>query len=324
MLAEFMLTPEALTDDHGRNGVDVIREIGQCLFPSRTVPIALVCKLGDNEWERVTSSKIARIADVNHRQNAMALFQKLLSQLCVTRPSTPRTGDDEAGWITAAMTSAKHVPMDRIIVSTGVEPPPKLGVSVRDFLTDPFWEPFVNPRLIARDLASQERVLRAICSHSDWMILRLPQIRGGSDDEIVTVKQIISLSNDLPTGFRKTAIDLHVCMQKNIPEHNLFRGIAGELSTFVKLGIQIRLTIWPEKHFVNRELIAGEFAKTSTRNLVHRTLWYITMTHVTVGSRDAANAGEAGNTWSLFSRQTAFERYERLSVDKPIRSEVLK
>jgi len=167
-------------------------------------------------------------------------------------------------------------------------------------------------------------VLTAICTHSDWMILRLPQIRGGNDDEIVTVKQIVKLSNQLPPGFRKTAIDVQVCMQKNISERNLFGGIASELSTFLKQGYNIRLTIWPEKHFVNRELIAGELAKTSTGNLVPRPLWYITMTHVSVGSRDAANAGEAGNTWSLFSRQKAFERHQQLSLDKPIRSELLK
>lgn len=324
MLAEFLLTPDSLSDDDGRNGADVIREIGRCLFPSRAVPVALVCKLGGDEWERATSQRIARIANFNHRQDAMSFFQKLRSQLCVTRPLIPITVDDEAAWISAGVSSASRVPMDRIVVSTKSVPPANLGISIRDFLTDTFWERLENPRLVGRDTSAQEHVLRAICTHSDWLLIRLPQIRGGSDDEIVTVKQIIKLSNQLPAGFRKTAIDLHVCMQRNISEHNLISGVSGELSTFVRQGIQIRLTIWPERHFVNRELLAGEFAKTSPGDLVRRPLWWITMTHVAVGSRIAANAGEAGNTWSLFSRQKAHARFAQINTDSPIRSDLLR
>lgn len=324
MLAEFLLTPDALADDDGRNGVDVVREIGQSLFPSRAVPVALVCKLGGEEWERATSRKIACIANPNHRQDAMSLFQRVLSQLCVTRPPIPLPTDDEAGWIAAGVTSASRVPMEKIVVSARSAPPADVGVSVKDFLGDGFWEPFENPRLVGRDATTQEQVLRAICTHSDWLLLRLPQIRGGSDDEIVTVKQIIKLSNQLPAGFRKTAIDLHVCMQRNISEHNLMSGVNGELSAFVRQGIQIRLTIWPERHFVNRELLAGDFAKKSSGDLVPRPLWWITMTHVAVGSRNAVNAGEAGNTWSLFSRQKAHERFEQIKIASPIRSDLLR
>lgn len=323
MLAEFLLTPDALADDDGRNGVDVVREIGQCLFPPRGVPVALVCKLGGEEWERATSRKIARIANKNHRVAAMSFFQKLLSQLCVTRPPIPVPCDDEAGWITAGATSASHIPIEKIVVSAMSAPAAKLGVSVKDFVAEAFWEPWENPRLVGRDTAAQEKALRAICTHSDWLTLRLPQIRGGIDDEIVTVKQVIELSNQLPAGFHKTAIDLHICMQPRITERNLIRGVSGELTTFVRQGVQIRLTIWPERHFVNRELLAGEFAKTSSRELLPRPLWWITMTHVAVGSRTAANAGEAGNTWSLFSRPKAHERFEKIKADSPIRSHLL-
>jgi hypothetical protein len=146
-------------------------------------------------------------------------------------------------------------------------------------------------------------------------MLRLPQIRGGSDDEIVTVKQIIRLSNQVPAGFRKTAIDLHICMQPRITEQSLIGGVSGELSAFVRKGIQIRLTLWPEKHFVNRSLLAGDFAKTSSGDFVPRPLWFITMTHVAVGRRNAGNAGEEDNTWSLFSRQEAHKRFEQLKSD---------
>lgn len=323
MLAEFLLTPDALADDNGGNGVDVVREIRQCLFPSRAVPVALVCKLGGEEWERATAQRVARIANPSHRLDAMSLFQRL-SQFCVTRPSAPRPSDDEAGWISAGVTSASRVPMERIVVSGRSAPPTDTGVSLKDFLTDAFWEKLENPRLVGRELATQEQVLRAVCTHADWLLIRLPQIRGGSDDEMVTAKQIIKLANELPAGFRKTTIDLQICMQRNISEEKLIRNVSGELAEFVRRGIQIRLTIFPEKHFVNRELLAGDLAKISSGEFRQRALWWITMTHVAVGSRNAANAGEAGNTWSLFSRQRAHERREQINADSPICSELIR
>ncbi len=315
MLAEFLLTPDALSDDDGRNGSDVVRELAECLFPSRAVPVALVCKLGGEDWERAASRKIARIGDPNHRHVAMSLFQKLLTQLCVVRPPIPLASDDETGWINAGVMSAAQVPLNNIVVSANCSTPSSIGVSLKNFVSNGFWDGFCNPRLVGRDIATQDQVLRAICTHSDWLILRLPQIRGGSDDEIVTVKQIIRLSNQMPSGFRKTAIELHVCQQSRIREENLIRGISSELSASIRQGVQIRLTIWPERHFVNRELLAGEYTWTSQGDKVGRPLWLITMSHVAVGGRQAANAGEAGNTWNLFPRQKAHERFEQLKSD---------
>lgn len=96
MLAEFLLTPDAMGDAYGRDGIDAVRELTNCFFPTRATPLALVCKLGD-EWERATSIKIARIANVNHRQAAMELFKRLMSShLYVTRPAIPQAHRVEA------------------------------------------------------------------------------------------------------------------------------------------------------------------------------------------------------------------------------------
>ena len=320
MLAEFLLTPDALSDDDGRSGSDVVRELADCFFPRRTVPLALLCKLGDDEWERATSRRIAQIKNPSHRQDAMSLFQKLLSQICVTRPRIHLASEDESGWIKAGMTSASQVLMNGIVVSSKSTPPDRLGVSLKDFVSDVFWRDLGNPRFVGRDTVNQEQVLRAICLHSDWLVIRLPQIRGGSDDEIVTVRQILKLSNQLPSGFRKTAIDLHVCMQPRISKHRLIRGISDELSTSVQQGVQIRLTIWPERHFINRELLGGDYTKTSPGDLVRRPLWWITMNHVAIGSRQGANRGDGANAWSLFSRQKAYERHEQIKDGNPIES----
>lgn len=324
MLTELLLTPDALSDSDGRDGSDVVRELKNCFFPFAATPTALVCKLGDEEWTRAASRKIALLTNPNHRQLAMSLLIQLVEQLSVIRPAVRRNGDDEAGWIDAAGRSSTQVPLGRIVVSGQSTPPSSNGSTLKELMTPSFWETFSNPRLVGREIATQEDVLRAICTHSDWLLLRLPQIRGGSDDEIVTVKQILKLSNRLPAGFPKSTIDLQICAIRNIPEQNLVRGVKAELDTFIRQGANITLTIWPEKHFVNREIIGGEHAKTSSGKLVPKPLWWITMTHVAVGSRTAGTAGEAGNTWSLFSRQKAHERFEQIKADSSGKLMILK
>jgi hypothetical protein len=312
MLAEFLLTPDALS---GGDGPETVRKLAQCLFPRHAASPALICMLGGEKWVQAASQKIARLSNPNQRFEAMSLFQKLHSQICVNRPPLNLASDDETDWIRAGVASASHVPVDRIVVSSKATPPAQIGVTIEDFISDAFWEHFENPRLVGRDTTTQEQVLRAICTHSDWLMVRLPQIRGGSDDEIVTVKQIIRLSNQVPEGFGKTAIDVHICMQPRITEQALFRSVSAELSPFIAEGIQVQITVWPERHFVNRELLAGDFTKTSPGNIIRRPRWWITMTHVAVGSRNAANAGEGANTWSLFSRKRAYERFEQIIGD---------
>ena len=318
MLAEFLLTPDALVAGFGLEGRDAIEELKACFLPKRSVPIALLSKLGE-EWEIAAARKIARINSAN-RHSAIAMFTQLLNEASISRPGVRVHVDDENGWIQAARTSNNQVPFDRIVVSMTAKPPASNGVSIADFVDDDFWQQYQNPRHVGRDLVSQEPALKCLCAHSEWMIIRMPQIRGGSGDEIATVKQIIQLSSRLPNGFRKSAIDLHVCLQDKIPEQNLIDGVSDNLSQYVRQGVQIRLSLWPIKHFYNRELIAGDLSRTSTGEEIRRPLWYITMNHVAIGRRDVDALGESGNTWSMFSRKDAYSRYEGLQVSTPLRT----
>jgi hypothetical protein len=324
MLTEFLLTPDVLADSDGRDGSDVVRELKTCLFPFAGASIALVCKLGGEEWTRAVSRRVARIANTNHRQLAMSLLTHVVEQLSVTRPAVPRRSDDEVGWIDAGVQSSAQVPLARIVVSGRSAPPTPLEASLREFVSPAFWERLPNPRLVGRDTAAQEEVLRAICAHSDWLLMRLPQIRGSSDDEVVTVKQIVRLSNNLPAGFRRSHIDLHVCLARNIPERRLVHAVSGELRPFIQRGARIELTVWPQDHFINRELIGGDYATTAPGTTIRKALWLVTMSHVAVGGTHAALAGGAGNTWSLFPRNAAHTRMSEIEGDTPLNKYTLR
>ena len=319
MLAEFMLTPDALLAGFSREGRDAIDELKACFLPGRTVPVALLSKLGE-EWVNAAARKIARI-NTAHRHKAMAVFQQLLSDASLSRPGVRIHIDDENGWIQAARSSNSQVTFERIVVSPAANPPTGNGITVADFVNDVFWECYENPRPVARDLVSQEPALKCVCAHSEWIIIRMPQISGGSGDELATVKQVIRLSNRLPKGFHKSAIDLHVCLQRGMSEQTLIDGVAAELEEYVRQGVTIQLSLWP--HFINRELIAGDMCRTSPGEQFRRPLWYITMAHVAVGRREA-NDTESGNTWSLLSRKKAFERHEALKAAKPLQTLILK
>lgn len=284
MLAEFLLTPEALSDNDGRNGTDVVRELTECFFPSRATPLALVCKLGE-EWVQAASRKIALISNSSHKQNAMSLFQKLVSEICVDRPSVQLASDNESGWIAAATMSANHVPLSKIIASQQFSPATTLVASIKEFVSHEFWEQFPNPRLVGRNTASQEPVLRAICTHSDWLILRMPQIRGGSDDEVVTVKQIVRLATKLPHGFTKSDIELQIPLDNRPNAADLLRAVKYELQSAVSPGVNLKVIVIPQGSFVNREMLAGDYATDSSGNQKRRARWWVTMNHVAVGAR---------------------------------------
>lgn len=319
MLAEFMLTPDALMAGFSRDGRDLADELRACFLPGRTVPVAVLSKLGE-DWVNAAARKIARI-NTAHRHKAVAVFQQLLSDASLSRPGVRIQIDDENSWIKAARTSNSQVTFERIVVSPSATPPAGNGVALTDFLNDGFWESYENPRPVARDLASQEPALKCVCAHSEWMIIRMPQISGGGGDELATVKQIIKLSNGLPTGFHKSAIDLHVCVQRGVSEQSLIDGVSAELSQYVRQGVAIQLSLWP--HFINRELIAGDMSRTSPGEHIRRPLWYITMAHVAVGRREA-NDTESGNTWSLLARRRAFARHEELKAATPLQTLTLK
>jgi len=323
MLGEYFLTPDSMADNDGRDGRDVVREMTACFFPSRIAPVALVCSLGGDEWVRATSRRIAQISNPGHRHDAMALFRRVLDECSVSRPPVHIATEDESGWIEAGKKSISQVPLNKIVVSTRSIPPVNIGVSIKEFVLDGFWEDLSNPRPVRRETDSQEPVLRVICTHSDWLLMRLPQIRGGNDDEIVTVKQIIELSNQLPADFRKSHIDLQICLSRNLKVQNLVDNVSSELHSFVQDGVQIQLSIWPEKHFINRYLIGGDNSTTSQGDTVRRPLWWITMSHVAVGPRNGTNAGAAGNTWNLFSRHKAFEEHEKIKKETPLHTVLL-
>ena len=126
MLAEFYLTPHAVADRDGRDGVSVIDDLNRTLFVpelNKAANVPLVCKLGGKKWEDETSRQIALISDSAHRKRAMKLLTKLLrDHRCVDRPEVATDGNGEDDWCKAGNYSATEFPIDGIVTSSKQKP----------------------------------------------------------------------------------------------------------------------------------------------------------------------------------------------------------
>lgn len=320
MLAEFFLTPDAFCESY-----DGLRQLERCLFPfSPNQPsVAIICRLGNQEWTTALGNKIARIENPNHRVLAMELMKRIDSELAVIRPLATPVTSDESSWVSGAAQSKRDLALEGIVVSNEVSISSCDCTKLSDFVRPGFWDDFGNPRQVQRDRAAQARVLRAFCAFTDWIIVRMPQMRGGSDDEIVTVKQIVEMATTLPPGYRKSNVEIQFPLGNRMKDNpdRAFRSVKAELKEVVATGAEIELTMLPVGSFVNRELLGGEYALVSTGDKIPKARWWMTMSHVAVGGRRDANDRDDANSWNLYSRRDANERLIQLQRVTPLRTE---
>ncbi len=136
----------------------------------------------------------------------------------------------------------------------------------------------------------------------------MPQLRGGCDDEIVTVKQILQLASSRFDEQPKCTVVIQLREQAKIENGRLFGNVQKELAESAgglkNLSIELQLV----HEFTNRELVAGEWVPKNDNLFVKRARWLITMAHVAVGKNEETNTGDLDNTWNLFDRSKAQRR----------------
>jgi hypothetical protein len=309
MLAEFILTPDIFSanEDILRGRLSDLREV---LLPRGSVPKFVICQLGSDKWQTAVGGKIAAIRNPELRSNAKALFERLVAEVSVVRPlSKSETPKSESDWIYVGERSSRQIGLDGIVASESSSKT-ELVLSIEKFVSDEYCERFKNPRFVARSEEAQIESLRTLCFHSEWMILRLPQIRGGTDDEIVTLKQVLKLASARLPEQTKCSVEIHVCRQVKIPDDRLKNSITDELSGFLNNLAEVDVKLFPERAFTDRQVFAGEWAPMPNDQRLRRVRWLVTMTHVAIGKRRESSSEPC--TWSLFDRKSAHARYQEL------------
>ncbi len=315
MLVEVVLTPDLFSGDD-----DVLRErlrdLADILLPRRSVPIVDISQLGEHNWQSAVGNRIVAIKNRNLQSDAKALFDRFVDSVCVVRiPQQNSIPATESEWIALAKQSAKQVPLDAI-VTVGSQSTEQAVMAFAEFTCDEFWARFPNPRWVERNSQAQVTALRTIAFHADWLIVRLPQLRGGSDDEIVTFNQILALVAKRGTSQPRCSIELQVCQQKDIPDERLLNGIQRELQCNGSI-MDVTFKLLPQKSFIDRELLAGGWAPMPEGKRARRARWLLTMTHVAVSSK-RENISQA-SPWSLFDRKHAHDRLSKLEAEPGVR-----
>ena len=281
--------------------------LAQVLFPLTSVSPAVICEPGKNDWRTAVTRRIFSIRDANRRKEAMDLFMRIDREILVRRPwQETSLGDSESVWVKAARTLHEDVPLDAVVTDENYDD--TLSLPVKQINDPAFWQKYRNPRLVGRNLESQNAALRTVCLHSDWLLVRMPYLKGSVDDEIVTVKQIIQLASSLKTDPAGGLVTVQLD-NRHANSDRFFRNVASELKNVRQHSGRIKVELRDEK-ILNRELLGGEFApRGEGKEPFHRARWFMQMTHVAIGG---GGAHTDDNSWNLFDRRAASNRLEQI------------
>jgi hypothetical protein len=312
MFTEFVLTPDvfAASDDVLR---DRLKELREVLLPrGGSLRKCVICQLGSEKWQTAVGGKIAAIGSPEIRSDAMKLFEKIVDEVCVFRPLSKADAPmSESDWISSANASSEQAKIDGIVVSNpGLAN--KQCSTVEDFCSDEFWNPYSNPRSIKRNLVEQEPLLRTICLHSDWLLIRLPSVTGDNNDEVITLKQVLRLATKRLQGRSKCSIRIHVAQRpkRKGGDEKLKKDVEEQIDEYRTQLERLDVRIVPSKSILERMIFAGEWAPMSKEQRTERVRWLLTMTHVAIGNRDETSTDPS--TWILFDRKSAYTRWKQI------------
>jgi hypothetical protein len=305
MLAEFFLTPDVfdVPDDVLRSRLNEMR---QMFFPRGGTSSFVACQLGEEAWRNAVIKRLKGIKNKELKSNAWAFFCKLIDHASVVRTEeNARSNWDEKRWIHAASKSSSLAPLDGTVATISDS---NSTFTFDKFASDELLEKYSNPRLVERLADSQDSVLRTLCLHSDWLFVRLPYLKGGVDDEIATLKQILKATVRRSAFKPPSNIEIHVCPKEKIEMTNLLRNVKSELES-----LTVRHCDWtlkPVPKFIDRVIIGGEWANISERIRERRVRWLLTMTHVAVTQTRSDTPEKC--TWALHGRKSAHETFQLL------------
>ena len=308
MLSEIAITPSAFNWGLQEESMDWVGELERVLFPRvGDVPLVL-CDLRNGEWFKSVARSIAMISNSSQRGRAQSLLSKLRDNLMsIPRNSAlPDSPCDESMWIAEAIAANSILPIGMAFTTSPdarirTLHPSRIGSDEIDHQLE-------SSRYVPRELNSQVVQLRNLLWHSHWAIVRFPQIRGGDDDEIQTVKQVAELlGRSVCSSPSSTVRQLEVQLNPEALGAYSFQNVEKHFRDWRIGGVAISLTVSRAK-YVNRELIAGDLDSSDAKK-IKRARWYLTMQHVAIKRSDSS---VENNIWNYFGRRKAHERWQKI------------
>jgi hypothetical protein len=320
MLVEFALSPAIFDDSLQPNAEewsDQIRELASAMFPRTAACPVVVSNLYDGSWQHEAAQSVKAIANQNDRARCQSLLDKI-DRTLVTRPSAADWPVDEDGWGRVAIASDAEAPIDRIVLTDvchtrmwAEEPSLRALKEVTDA---GFWHGIPldgSPRF---DIAYQVGLLRALTTHSQFLWLASPHIRGTNDDETDFAIALIRQAFGRPSTFSSVDIEIHV----EAPERptatdfttrlkNAQRNVEHRLREALTPGQTVNVVMWTK--LLDRALIGGTYSPLSDGTQATSPRWGIYLGHI---ARRAAPPAVPPTGWHILLPDALVQWHDQL------------
>jgi hypothetical protein len=285
MLVEVALTPQVFDGASNANVAiwrECLDELGHGFFPRNATPPVLAADLQDGGWSEEVKQTIGRITDQATRWKVQNLANRF-KDIVVPRPMVNVWPTDEREWANEAAASHRSEPVGRIILTDGLYggycPANAPCHPLRDVKSEAFWAGIGNSVQVQMDICQQVALLRPICAHARYLSLKLPHVRGSTDDETPFAGAVLQSVFRRPAGFAPAQVELHVNGDglAGTALSNVIHNIRHSLAAGLPVGSEVLLCVWPD--FIDRKLVAGVIT-TCAGQEVRAPRWGVGFQHV--------------------------------------------
>ncbi len=285
MYTEIAFTPQIFDEecnpDHER-WREGLREFGREIAPRNAAEPIIISDLYGGSSLQVAAETIRAIRDHKAKDLAQRCISVMRQRLSVVRPVVGEWPQSEPDWLDECKLSHAQLALGKVLISDSHSQDNLHSMpswSIYDPADDQsgFWNGIQIQSQVNMNLDDQVNLLRPICVHADYIAIKSPQIRGGSDDETVFAARIIQSALNRPFGYPDIKmIEFHLDGKHNPNHDNSINNIIQVVRQNVgreRNGLEIQFYFWP--HYTDRELVAGIF-KQGIKSL----RWGISMNHI--------------------------------------------
>jgi hypothetical protein len=295
---------EALGKQFGEH--DGLGDLRELLFPRRSEPNVLIADPHKENWFNETMQRAKQLPSQS-RLNAMELLRKLYDQSLVGWASHGAAPANENDWVKLVGSNKKrHVDY---VFASDISLCNAIVESVAR-ISDDAWLKVQFPwsKSITRCRSSQLPIFQNLLLDSDWCIAELPYLKGSSDDEIVTLKQLIDVISDLP---RTQPYELDLVTKLEEKPTYWAKNVKAELREALSQRPQIKVRVFALANHKDRYFTVGSTATIAGGQPKREVRRCIAAQHVAV----RPDRPTESNTWSLCNLVDTKNRFEKLTAD---------
>lgn len=306
MIHTVFITPDAFEklclQNGEHSGLDDLREL---LFPRRSEANVLLTDPHDANWFDDVLKR-ARKLPQHSRDRAFSFLKKLHDESLVGWKSGSLLPTNEAEWI-RMVNSQKIKLIDLILSSTEKSSGESLQPVSR--LSDDEWikDQFPVIRKVCRTSDSQLPIFQKFLLNADWCLAELPNMKGGRNDEISTVHQLINVIGSLP---RVNQFALDLVIKGHARDEDLYTRLRAQLKAALKGQDRINLRVYTVPSCLDRNFLSGSTHNCAGNQIERKVRWCISAQHVAINRDNSLQE----STWALLSKKQAQLHWDQLEL----------